>query len=116
MDQVDLYGISNCDTIKKARRWLSAQDIEYCFHDYKKQGVDEALLRRWADALGWEALLNRRGLTWRRLSEADRADLDRDKAIRLMQANPSLIMRPVLVKGRVVEIGFSPARYEEIFA
>jgi len=114
MNQVKLYGISNCDTIKKARQWLQAQGIEYRFHDYKKQGVDTALLYRWADTLGWEALLNRRGMTWRRLSEADKADLDRDKAIRLMRANPSLIRRPVLVRGDIVEIGFLPVRYAEI--
>lgn len=114
MNQVKLYGISHCDTMKKARQWLQVQGIEYRFHDYKQHGVDIALLCRWVDVLGWEALLNRRGMTWRRLPETDRVGLDRDKVIWLMQANPSLIRRPVLVKGDIVEIGFSPVRYAEI--
>ncbi|MDQ7011698.1 MAG: ArsC family reductase [Mariprofundaceae bacterium] len=115
MNQVNLYGISHCDTMKKARQWLRAQDIEYRFHDYKKQGVDAAMLSHWADVVGWEQLLNRRGTTWRGLSDQDRADTDRDKAIRLMLANPSLIRRPVLATDGIVEVGFSPTRYEELF-
>jgi arsenate reductase len=108
---IDLYGIANCDTMKKARAWLTAHGVAHTFHDYRKEGVDRALLARWCDAAGWEALLNRRGTTWRRLAEAEREGVDRSRAMALMAANPSLIRRPVLVAGDRVEIGFSEERY-----
>ena len=92
---IHLYGIPNCDTVKKARKWLDAQDLEYTFHDYKREGVDRENLARWADRCGWEVLLNRRGTTFRNLGEDEKADIDRDKALTLMQEHPSMIKRPV---------------------
>ena len=91
-----LYGIPNCDTVKRARAWLDGRGIDYRFHDYKKLGAPAEAIERWADAAGWEALLNRRGTTFRGLGEADRQDIDRAKAVRLMEAQPSLIKRPVV--------------------
>ncbi len=111
---IDIYGISNCDTMKKARAWLTAHGIVHTFHDYKKEGVDRRLLEAWCDAAGWETLLNRRGTTWRRLDEADRDGVDRERALDLMVANPSLIKRPVLVIDDAIEVGFSEARYREL--
>ena len=106
-----LYGIPNCDTVKKARGWLDARGTAYSFHDYKKAGADEASLRRWVDAMGWETVLNRAGTTFRKLPEADRADLDADKAIALMLAQPSMIKRPVLDLGGKLLVGFKPDIY-----
>ncbi len=94
-----LYGIPNCDTVKKARKWLDANQVAYDFHDYKKAGVPEAELADWVDALGWDVLLNRRGTTFRKLSEDDKADIDAAKALRLMTAHPSMIKRPVVTTG-----------------
>jgi Spx/MgsR family transcriptional regulator len=111
-----MYGIANCDTIKKARRWLQEQGVDYTFHDFKKEGVDEEALRRWCAAAGWEVLLNRRGTTWRKLSDADKADVDEAKAIRLLMANPSMIKRPVLEYDGQVMVGFSEAAYAEALA
>lgn len=108
---VTLYGIPNCDTVKKARTWLAAQGIDYAFHDYKKAGVDAAALRRWVDRLGWELLLNRAGTTFRGLPDAEKADLNADKAITIMLANPSAIKRPVLESGDVLLAGFKPDTY-----
>jgi arsenate reductase len=109
---IDLYGIPGCDTVKKARAWLDARGADYAFHDYKKEGADPARLAAWSDAAGWEALLNRRGTTFRALHDADKADIDRAKAIRLMEANPSLIKRPVVEHGGSVLVGFDPAAWE----
>jgi arsenate reductase len=103
---IDLYGIPNCDTVKKARAWLEARGIGYAFHDYKKEGADPGKLAAWSDAAGWEALLNRRGTTFRGLSGGDKADIDRAKALRLMQAHPSLIKRPVVEHGGGLLVGF----------
>jgi arsenate reductase len=108
-----LYGIANCDTMKKARHWLDVQGVAYEFYDYRKEGVDAARLRQWADMLGWEVLLNRRGTTWRRLAEAERADVDGEKALALMVANPSLIKRPVVEHGDRVLVGFNEAEWRE---
>jgi arsenate reductase len=107
-----LYGIPNCDTVKKARVWLDQRGTAYVFHDYKKAGVDEAALRGWVAAHGWEMVLNRKGTTFRALAEVDRADLDADKAVRLMLAQPSMIKRPILVlnDGRTL-VGFDPAAW-----
>lgn len=112
---VTIYGIKNCDTMKKAFAWLGAHGIAYAFHDYKKESVTEADLSRWSDAVGWETLLNRAGTTFRKLPEADRQDLTRAKAIALMGANPSMIKRPVLDTGDTLEVGFKPERYASIF-
>ena len=111
---IHLYGIPNCDTVKKARKWLEANGVEYSFHDYKKAGADAAYLARWADAVGWEVLLNRRGTTFRKLDEADKADIDRDKAIALMVEHPSMIKRPVAEHedgGRIL-VGFVESEWE----
>ena len=110
-----LYGISNCDTVKKARVWLTAHGVDYAFHDYKKAGVDAAALRGWVDRLGWEVLLNRAGTTFRALSDADKSDLDAEKAIAIMCANPSTIKRPVLESGAVLLAGFKPDTYMAAF-
>lgn len=113
---VTLYGIRNCDTMKKAFKWLEAQGVAYAFHDYKKAGVPDGALDRWCAAAGWEKLLNKAGTTFRKLPDADKQDLDRPKAIALMQANPSMIKRPVLERADgSVEVGFKPERYAAIF-
>ncbi|MCX7110176.1 MAG: ArsC family reductase [Proteobacteria bacterium] len=106
-----LYGIKNCDTVKKARAWLEAQGIAHQFHDFRKDGLDLALLEKWEVILGWEALLNRRGTSWRKLDESQREGVDRDKALALMLANPSLIKRPVLEIGEKTLIGFNVEDY-----
>ena len=103
---VMLYGIPNCDTVKKARTWLDANGVAYDFHDYKKEGADPARLAKWAAAVGWERLLSRAGTTFRKLGEADKADIDEAKALRLMAANPSLIKRPVVEYRGGVMVGF----------
>ena len=103
---IHLYGIPNCDTVKKARRWLDAQGIGYDFHDYKKEGADAGKLAAWSDAVGWEVLLNKRGTTFRKLPEADKSDIDRDKAIALMLQHPSLIKRPVVDHEGGILVGF----------
>ena len=103
---IELYGIPNCDTVKKARLWLDGAGLAYAFHDYKKEGADPAKLAAWADASGWEALLNRRGTTFRALPEADKADIDRAKALALMAAHPSLIKRPVVEHPGGLLVGF----------
>jgi arsenate reductase len=106
-----LYGIKNCDTVKKARAWLSAQGLDYRFHDFRSDGLDASTLETFEKAVGWEALLNRRGTCWRTLSEEQRADVDRDKAFALMLAHPALIKRPVLSAGSKIMIGFTPENY-----
>jgi arsenate reductase len=110
---VILYGIRNCDTVKKARAWLDARGHAYDFHDYKTAGIDQGRLRGWAKELGWEKLLNRAGATFRKLPDADKTDLDEEKAIALMLAQPSMIKRPVLDLGGRRLLGFSDALYGE---
>ncbi|MEH3036828.1 MAG: ArsC family reductase [Sphingomonas adhaesiva] len=112
---VTMYGIPNCDTIKKARTWLGAAGVAFAFHDYKKAGIDAATLDRWIDAVGWEVLLNRAGTTFRKLPEAERQGVDRERAKALMLAQPSMIKRPVLVHDDGVEVGFKPERYAALF-
>jgi arsenate reductase len=107
-----LYGISNCDTVKKARAWLAERGTIYAFHDYKKVGVDNQALDRWIAGAGWEALLNRSGTTFRKLGDADKANLDAKKARALMIAQPSMIKRPILERGDKLLIGFDPKKYE----
>jgi arsenate reductase (glutaredoxin) len=108
---VTMYGIKNCDTIKKARTWLDEHGVGYDFHDYKAVGIDAARLARWIAAEGWETVLNRAGTTFRKLSDADKADLDADKATALMLAQPSMIKRPVLEHPGGILIGFKPELY-----
>ncbi|MAM08869.1 MAG: ArsC family reductase [Rhizobiaceae bacterium] len=110
-----LYGIKNCDTMKKAWTWLDAHDVAYAFHDYKKAGIDRAHLERWCDAAGWEKVLNCAGMTFRKLDDAEKQGLDRDKAIALMLANPSMIKRPVLEDDDRLIVGFKPDDYAAFF-
>lgn len=109
---VDFYGIPNCDTVKKARAWLETKGIEYAFHDYKKGGADAEKLRQWVAGKGWESLLNRRGTTFRRLPDSDKADIDAAKAVRLMTANPSAIKRPVVEHPGGLLVGFDAAEWQ----
>lgn len=109
---ITLFGIRNCDTVRKARAWLDARGIDYAFHDYKTAGIDAARLRRWGDSAGWEALLNRAGTTFRKLPDADKAGIDAEKAIALMLANPSMIRRPVIEGAGPPIVGFRPELYE----
>ena len=111
-----LYGIPNCDTVKKARMWLGERGVAYAFHDYKKAGIDRTSLERWCDEHGWEVVLNRAGTTFRKLPDADRANLDADKAVALMLAQPSMIKRPVLDLGDRRIVGFKPEIYEAALA
>ena len=112
---VAVFGIPNCDTVKKARVWLGAAGVAYVFHDYKKTRIDTVTLNRWADAVGWEPLLNRAGTTFKKLGDADKADIDRDKAIALMIANPSMIKRPVVEEVGVLLVGFKPDDWARTF-
>jgi arsenate reductase len=113
---VTIYGIKNCDTMKKARAWLDQRGIAYEFHDYKTAGIDRSTLEAWARAVGWETLLNRAGTTFRTLSEKDKQGLTEKKAIALMIAQPSMIKRPVLDIGGKLLVGFRPQRYEELWS
>lgn len=112
---VTIYGIKNCDTMKKARAWLDAHHVAYDFHDYKASGIDAAHLKAWAGKVGWEVLLNRAGTTFRGLPDADKADIDEAKALKLMQANTSVIKRPVLDVDGTLLVGFKPEIYEKQF-
>ena len=109
-----IYGIKNCDTMKKARNWLDIHGIAYAFHDYKVAGIEKVRLEHWVSQLGWEPLLNRAGTTFRKLPEADRLDLTDKKAIALMLAQPSMIKRPVLEAGGNIATGFRPEQYEKL--
>ena len=111
-----LYGIPNCDTVKKARTWLDAAGIAYRFHDFRKDGLDPATLQSWIDAIGWEKLLNKAGTTFRKLPDADKADLDAGKAKALMLDQPAMIKRPVVEAADGVSAGFSAAEWQTRFA
>src|SRR5206468_2376357 len=113
---VTIYGIKNCDTMKKARTWLDARKVAYEFHDYKASGVERARLEAWAGEVGWEALLNRAGTTFRTLPDARKDGLTAAKAIALMLEQPSMIKRPVLDVGGVLLVGFKPEQYAQAFA
>jgi arsenate reductase len=112
---VTLYGIKNCDTMKKARAWLDAKGVAYDFHDYKLAGIDRATLETWSREVGWETLLNRAGTTFRKLPEAQKENLNEKKAIALMLAQPSMIKRPVLAQGGKISVGFKPELYAQLF-
>jgi Spx/MgsR family transcriptional regulator len=109
-----LYGIPNCDTMKKARVWLAAQGVDYEFHDYKVAGIDREKLAGWAKVVGWETLLNRAGTSFRRLPDARKENLDERKAIALMLEQPSMIKRPVFERGKTLLVGFSPEKYSAL--
>jgi len=116
-EAIILHGIPNCDSVKKAKRWLAAEGIDHAFHDVRKDGVDAALLDGWIDTLDdWGVLLNRRGTTWRTLDESEKADLDRERAVALMVAHPAIIKRPVLVRGDIVLVGFDETMYWKLVA
>jgi arsenate reductase len=111
---ITIYGIKNCDTMKKARAWLDKAGVDYAFHDYKTKGVERERLERWAKKAGWEKLLNRAGTTFKKLPDKDKADVTEKKAIALMLAQPSMIKRPVLdLGGGKLLVGFKPEAYEE---
>jgi arsenate reductase (glutaredoxin) len=110
-----LYGIPNCDTVKKARTWLDTHGVAYAFHDYKKAGVTAAQLKIWCEALSWEAVLNRAGTTFKNLADSDKQNLTQAKAITLMLAQPSMIKRPIAEAKGVLLAGFKPDQYEKAF-
>ena len=110
-----LYGIANCDTIRKAKRWLESHGVDYRFHDFRKDGLSRETLARWVDELGAETLLNKRGLTWRKLPDERKQPLDRDHVIELLLEMPAMIKRPVLDLGEQRIVGFSPDRYQTLF-
>ena len=110
---ITIYGIKNCDTMKKARGWLDEHGLAYSFHDYKSAGIDKARLAGWAKQVGWETLLNRAGTTFRKLDEADKQGLTEARAIALMMAQPSMIKRPVLDLAGKLVVGFKPELYEK---
>jgi Spx/MgsR family transcriptional regulator len=114
---ITIYGIKNCDTMKKARGWLDKRGVDYAFHDYKTAGIERAQLEEWAKKVGWEVLLNRAGTTFRKLPDKDKSGLDAKKAIALMLAQPSMIKRPVLDLGRgKLLVGFAPEIYSAAMA
>ena len=110
-----LYGIRNCDTMKKAWTWLDQHGVAYDFHDYKKQGIDLGALEAWAKQVGWEVLLNKAGTAFKKLPDADKADMTQEKALGLMLAQPSMIKRPVLDFGGALTVGFKPDVYAARF-
>ena len=110
-----IYGIPNCDTCKKARRWLDAQGAEYRFHDVRADGIDRATIESWLAQVDLKTLLNTRSTTWRNLSDEQKADIDNDSALSLMLEHPTLIKRPVLVHAGGVEVGFRDERYRLLF-
>jgi Spx/MgsR family transcriptional regulator len=113
---ITIYGIKNCDTMKKARAWLDSHGVAYSFHDYKAEGIERARLARWAKEVGWETLLNRAGTTFRKLDDADKETLSEARAIALMLAQPSMIKRPVLDLGGKLLVGFKPEIYAKELA
>ena len=114
-DAITLHGIANCDTVKKARRWLDDEGVDHAFHDFRKDGLDADRVNGWIDALDdWGALVNRRGTTWRKLAEAERENLDRERAVALMVEHPAVVKRPVLVRGDLVLVGFDETMYRKL--
>jgi arsenate reductase (glutaredoxin) len=113
---ITIYGIKNCNTMKKARAWLDKHGVAYDFHDYKSTGIDRERLERWVKKVGWELLLNRAGTTFRKLPDKDKDDLSEKKAIMLMLAQPSMIKRPALeLGGGKLLVGFKPELYKSAF-
>jgi len=111
---ITLYGIRNCDTVKKARKWLDTHSVDYQYHDFREDGLDEALVAAWIEELGWQNLLNRRSPSWKALSEQTRARMDEEAARKAVLLHPTLIKRPVLDTGQQRFTGFSPASYVKI--
>ncbi len=113
---ITVYGIPNCDTVKKARVWLDGRGVAYTFHDYKKAGADAAKLAAWCDAAGWEVILNRAGTTFKKLADSDKVDMTQTKAIALMMEQPSMIKRPVVEGAKALLVGFKLPEWEAAFA
>ena len=113
---ITIYGIKSCDTMRKAMKWLEAHGVAYGFHDYKKQGIDTATLKQWAQNVEWEKLLNKAGTTFRKLSDSEKENIDEPRALALMVAYPSLIKRPVLEAQGKITVGFKPEIYADLFA
>jgi arsenate reductase len=111
-----MYGIKNCDTMKKARTWLDSHKVAYGFYDYKASGIDKPTLEGWVKKVGWEVLLNRAGTTFKKLPDADKEGITEKKAIALMLAQPSMIKRPVLEAKDKLTVGFKPEEYKKLFA
>lgn len=112
---ITLYGIPNCDTVRKARKWLEERGIAYQFHDFKKKGIEEKRLRGWVRELDWEILLNRRGMMWRKVPDSIKQGMDEERAIKLMLETPSIIKRPVLDLGDRRLVGFNEDSYQQLF-
>lgn len=112
---IHFYGIPGCDTVKKARKYLEAKGVDYTFHDYKKEGADAGKLADWIEAKGVETILNRRGTTFRKLSDAEKADIDAAKAVTLLQDNPSMIKRPVVEANGAILVGFKEDEWDPFF-
>ncbi|UTW49701.1 ArsC family reductase [Bacterioplanoides sp. SCSIO 12839] len=113
---ITMFGIPGCDTIKKARKWLEENGVDYQFHDYKKDGLSEAQLDSWLDELGFEALINKRGTTWRKLPDDIKDNIDRDSARAVMLENQSIIKRPLLDTGSAKILGFKADEYQQLFS
>ncbi|MGF1763658.1 ArsC family reductase [Aliivibrio kagoshimensis] len=111
-----MFGIKNCDTIKKARKWLEAENIDFSFHDYRVDGINEEMVRTFISELGVEAVVNKRGTTYRQLSDEQKANLNSDTAIPLLLESPAMIKRPLLIHNDHYFLGFKPAQYQEIFS
>lgn len=113
---ITMYGIPNCDTIKKAKKWLEAEGVEYNFHDYRKQGIDKAMVETFCQQLGWENVVNKRGTTFRQLSQEQKDNLDQHSAIELLVEQPAMIKRPILVANGTYHLGFKADQYAAIFS
>ena len=111
-----MYGINNCDTIKKAKAWLNEHHIDFDFHDYKKLGIEHSQLTLWVQQLGWEQLINKRGTSWRKLDESSKQNMDDQLAVTVMMDNPSIIKRPLLVMGEQKILGFNQQQYQQLFS
>jgi arsenate reductase (glutaredoxin) len=112
---VVMYGIKNCDTIKKAKKWLESNGVEFSFHDYRQDGLSDELLSSLESSLGWETMLNKRGTTWRKLAEETKDAINKETAVLLMLENPAIIKRPILDTGKTLELGFSESAYQQLF-
>jgi Spx/MgsR family transcriptional regulator len=111
---ITLYGIPNCDTVRKARNWLNDNNIDYQFHNFKKDGLEQQTIEQWLKLTKWEVLLNKKSMTWRKLPDESKTDIDQEKAIRIMLANTSIIKRPVFVYNNQICIGFSNEAYSQL--
>ena len=116
MNRVSLYGLKSCDSCRKARKWLSEHDVEFRYHDVRDDGLDEDRLRRWMNRVAWSTLVNKHSATWRKLTDADKTNLDAQRAVSLLVEYPTLLKRPVLESGRDVLVGFSAQTYVEAFS